>query len=154
MRRTPFQPYACAMKLLRDRIVVATSAPVEMLDLTALIRQWVAASGVRSGLLTVMSTHTTARVTINEREPRLQQDMVEFLQRLAPSDAIYAHNAETVDDRPNAHAHLLGLFLNASETIPVADGRLVMGDWQSIFVVELDGPRSQRELQLQIMGVE
>lgn len=141
------------MKLLRHRIVVATSAPIQLLDLTAEIRGWVATSGVREGLLTVLSIHTTARVTLNESDARLQQDMVTFLAHVAPSDASYAHNAVTVDDRPNAHAHLLGLFLNASESIPIADGALLMGDWQSIFFVELDGPRASRELQLQIMGV-
>ncbi len=142
------------MKLLRHRIVVATSAPIEMLDLTAQIKQWVSTSGVREGLLTLYSTHTTARVTLNETEARLQQDMIEFLQRVAPSGASYAHNADTVDDRQNAHSHLLGLFLNASETIPITDGALMMGEWQSIFFVELDGPRAKRELQLQIIGVE
>lgn len=145
---------ARTMKLLRDRMVVATSAPIQLVDLTEPIVQWVAASGVRNGLLTVMSMHTTARVALNEREFRLQEDMVAFLQRVAPSDAHYAHNTDTVDDRPNAHAHLLSLFMNASETIPVADGALMMGDWQSVFFVELDGPRARRELQLQLIGIE
>jgi secondary thiamine-phosphate synthase enzyme len=57
-----------------------------------------------------------------------------------------------VDDRDNAHSHLLGLFLNASETIPVAGGELVMGGWQSIFFIELDGPRERREVRLQLLG--
>jgi secondary thiamine-phosphate synthase enzyme len=99
-----------------------------------------------------MSLHTTARLTINERESELQRDMVEFLTRLAPAEGEYRHNHHTVDGRANAHAHLLGLFVNASETIPITDGALVLGAWQSIFFVELDGPRAEREVQLQVIG--
>ncbi len=52
----------------------------------------------------------------------------------------------------NAHSHMLGLFMNSSETIPVAGGEMVLGSWQSIFFIELDGPRERRGLDLQIMG--
>ena len=104
------------------------------------------------GTLTVMSRHTTARLTINEREPELQRDMVSFLTSLVPADLEYRHNRHTVDGRANAHAHVLGLFVNASETIPITDGALELGAWQSIFFVELDGPRATREVQLQVIG--
>ena len=70
---------------------------------------------------------------MNEREPQLQRDMVTWLKRLVPRDGDWLHNLDTVDDRDNAHSHLLGLFMNASETIPVADGEMILGDWQSIF---------------------
>ncbi|HEX4935003.1 MAG TPA: secondary thiamine-phosphate synthase enzyme YjbQ, partial [Gemmatimonadaceae bacterium] len=115
---------------------------------------WVRASGVRHGLLTVMSPHTTARITINEREGELQRDMVRFLEWIAPADGDYGHNRAPVDDRLNAHAHLVGLFLNASESIPVADGDLLLGGWQSLFFVELDGPREARDVVLHLMGAE
>ncbi len=140
------------MEILRHSIRLATTAPIELADITAPVRAWVEASGIRNGLLTLSSLHTTARVTINEREPELQRDMVAFLERLAPRAADYAHNRDTVDGRANAHAHLLGLFVNASESVPVADGAPVLGAWQSIFFVELDGPRAQREIQLQLIG--
>lgn len=142
------------MPPLHHRLALATTHPIEIVDLTDKVRHWVRESGVRDGLLTVMSPHTTARITLNEREAELQRDMVRFLERLAPSDAEYGHNKAPVDDRLNAHSHLLGLFMNASESIPVADGELVIGGWQSLFFIELDGPRDRREVHLHLMRAE
>lgn len=140
------------MRILRHVLALGTTAPIEVVDITAPVRDWVTASGVREGSLTLISLHTTARITINENEPELQRDMVAFLTGLVPREAGYRHDRHTVDGRANAHAHLLGLFVNASETVPVADGALVLGAWQSIFFVELDGPRARREVQLQLLG--
>ncbi|MFN8669971.1 MAG: secondary thiamine-phosphate synthase enzyme YjbQ [Gemmatimonadaceae bacterium] len=139
---------------LVHRLALATVHPIEILDLTDTVRAWVRESGVRHGLLTVMSPHTTARITINEREGELQKDMVRFLEWLAPADGEYGHNRAPVDDRLNAHSHLIGLFLNASESIPVVDGHLLLGGWQSLFFLELDGPRASREVVLHLMGAE
>jgi secondary thiamine-phosphate synthase enzyme len=140
------------MPVRRHTITLATTAPMQFIDLSDELRAWVRASGVRDGLLTVTSPHTTARITRNEREAELQGDMVRFLERLAPPDAPYRHNLDTVDGRANAHSHLLGLLMPASESIPVVDGELSMGAWQSIFFVELDGPRAVREVQLQLIA--
>lgn len=142
-----------ASRILTHRLTVATTRPIEILDLTAELRAWVRECGVSQGLLTVRSPHTTARITINEREPELQQDMIRWLEALAPADAPYGHNRAPVDDRLNAHAHLLGLFLNASESIPVVDGALDLGGWQSVFFIELDGPRPAREVALHLLAV-
>lgn len=143
-----------ASRILTHRLTVATTRPIEILDLTADLRAWVRECGVSHGLLTVRSPHTTARITINEREPELQQDMIRWLEALAPVDAPYGHNRAPVDDRLNAHAHLLGLFLNASESIPVAHGDLELGGWQSVFFVELDGPRPTRDVGLHLLAVD
>lgn len=140
------------MKILRHRIELASVEPIQLIDVTGIIRDWVAESGIKDGLLTLISPHTTARVNVNESEARLQRDMVTYLKRLAPRDGDWLHNLDTVDGRDNAHAHILGLFMSASETIPVAGGQIVLGEWQSIFFVELDGPRARRMLDLQIMG--
>jgi len=140
------------MNLRRHRLQLATAHPIELVDITGDVRDWVQQSGIRDGLLTIISLHTTARVHLNERDPALQRDMVSLLSRLVPRDGPYEHNASTVDGRDNAHAHLLGLFINASETIPVANGELVLGHWQSVFFIELDGPRPAREVQLQLLG--
>jgi secondary thiamine-phosphate synthase enzyme len=140
------------MKILRHRIDFETVQPIQILDITAQVRDWVAASGVRNGIVTVTSLHTTARVNVNEREPQLEKDIVTFLKRFVPCDGDWLHNLAAVDGRDNAHSHILGLFMNSSETVPVADGDLVLGGWQSIFFIELDGPRERRGLELQIMG--
>lgn len=139
------------MPPLRHDLTVDTTAPIAILDLTDAVRAWVQASGVRDGLLTVLSPHTTARITLNERDPALQRDMVAFLERIAPREDHYEHNMDTVDDRENAHAHLLGLFMPASVSVPVTGGDLALGGWQSVLFVELDGPRAQRMVQLHLM---
>jgi secondary thiamine-phosphate synthase enzyme len=141
------------VNIVRHQLVFETTDPIQFLDVTDAVRGWVASTGLRDGLLTLTSPHTTARININESEPQLQRDMVTFLQRLVPRDGDFLHNLNTVDDRPNAHSHLLGLFANASETIPLSGGALLLGSWQSIFFVELDGPRPSRALDLQLMGL-
>ncbi len=140
------------MKILRHRIELTTDAPIQITDISGIVRDWVASTGVMDGLLTLVCPHTTARINVNEREPQLQRDMITYLKRLVPRDGDYLHNLAPVDDRDNAHAHLLGLFMNSSETIPLAGGALMLGEWQSILFIELDGPRDRRVLDLHILG--
>lgn len=140
------------MKMVIDEIAIATHAPIEIIDITAILRERCARAGIQSGLATLISRHTTAYVNLNERETELQKDMLTFLKRLVPRDGDYRHNIAPVDDRDNAHAHLLGLFMNASESIPIVKGELLLGDWQSVFFIELDGPRPSRALTLQCLG--
>jgi secondary thiamine-phosphate synthase enzyme len=137
---------------LCEPLALETGQPIEIIDVTAMVRSRVAQAGIRVGQLTLFSPHTTAFVCLNEREEMLQRDMLGFLQRLVPPDPTLLHNLDPVDGRLNAHSHLLGLFMNASETIPIQDGALLLGGWQSVFFVELDGPRSERRLHLQILG--
>ncbi len=140
------------MKILRTRIEFETVDPIQILDITGQVRDWLATTGIRDGLLTVTSLHTTARVNVNEREPQLEKDIVTWLKRFVPKDGDWLHNLVAVDGRDNAHSHILGLFMNSSESIPVAGGEMVLGGWQAIFFIELDGPRERRGLELQIMG--
>ncbi|AHF04693.1 hypothetical protein MARPU_13220 [Marichromatium purpuratum 984] len=135
------------------RLSLRTTAPIEIIDITAEVQATFARESIRAGTVTLHSPHTTAFVSLNERETMLQQDMLEFLTRLAPKGAGYGHDRAPVDGRENAHAHLIGLFMNASESIPVDNGELLLGRWQSIFFVELDGPREARTLNIQISGV-
>lgn len=129
-----------------------TEKPIDIIDITAEVRSALEQTGLRHGTVTVLSRHTTACININEQEPRLVQDMVTFLKRLVPRDGDYLHNLKPIDGRDNAHAHLLGLFMNSTETIPFAEGRMLLGEWQSIFFIELDGPRKERQVLLQIQG--
>ncbi len=140
------------MQVVLDNIELATTGPIEIIDITERLRARCAASGVRDGVLTLISRHTTAYVNLNEAERQLQLDMVTWLKRLVPRDGDYLHNVAPVDGRDNAHAHLLGLLMNASESIPIVDGELLLGAWQSVFFIELDGPRAQRSLTLHFMG--
>lgn len=140
------------MKIIARQIRLVTTEPIQFLDITEEVRAQFLSVGLRDGLVTLMSPHTTAHVNLNEREPLLQQDMLDFLTRLVPRNGDYRHNRAPVDGRDNAHAHLMGLLANATETIPFADGALLLGGWQSIFFVELDGPRPERIINLQFIG--
>lgn len=135
-----------------EPIILRTKHPIEILDITAEVRARFERSGITRGQVTLFSAHTTAFVCLNERERMLQQDMLAFLRRLVPADGDYGHNLDPVDGRLNAHSHLLGLLMNASETIPILDGRMALGGWQSIFFVELDGPREERRVLVQSIG--
>lgn len=126
---------------------------MEFVDITDAVKEWVEAQGIRDGLVTVTSPHTTARIVVNERDPALQRDMLRHLQWFAPADAAYEHNQHTVDGRDNAHAHLAALCMPGSESLHLAAGKLQLGTWQALFFVELDGPRERREVQVQVLGV-
>jgi secondary thiamine-phosphate synthase enzyme len=136
-----------------------TSRAPEFVDITDRVTGFLQESGVQNGMALVFSRHTTGAIKINEQEPLLLQDMEELLERLAPRKGNYRHNDFSIrtvnmteDEGPNGHAHCQQLILGASETIPVVDGRLQLGQWQSIFFVELDRPRP-REVLVQLLGV-
>ena len=141
------------MQYITKIITVQTTRPSEIVDISAEVSEAVSSSGIDSGQVIVISQHTTAYININEKENQLLEDMETFLKRFAPRDGNYLHNLNPVDGRDNAHTHLLGLLMNASETIPFAKGKLLVGEWQSLFFIELDGPRKQRNILLQISGL-
>ena len=138
--------------VLSDSILeIASVEPIQFIDLTDLIDEHLRVNAVESGTVTVFSRHTTAAIKINEAEELLLEDFKNMLRELCPSERRYNHNDMSrrkppiaVDERPNAHSHLMHLLLSTSETIPVIDGRLALGTWQRVFMVELDGPRPRQ----------
>ena len=141
------------------RLVFQTQQPIQFLDITNEVAELVRVAGLRDGVATVFSRHTTAAVCIQEAEPLLLEDLREFLERNAPADSHYRHNdfrVRTVhmhdDESPNGHSHCLQFLLGTSETVPIMDGDLQLGQWQRIFLVELDGPRAAREVIIQALG--
>ena len=141
------------MDYITKIITLQTTKPIEIVDISAEVSEAVSSSGLDSGQVIVISQHTTAYININEKENRLLEDMETFLKRFAPRDGNYLHNLNPVDGRDNAHSHLLGLLMNTSETIPFSKGKLLVGEWQSLFFIELDGPRKERKILLQISGI-
>ena len=144
--------------LLR-RLVLTTHEPIQFVDITDRVADLVRAAGLHAGVVTVLVRHTTAGVAIQEDEPLLLEDLRHFLGRLAPAQAHYRHNDFRIrtqhmhaDESPNGHAHCLQLMLGSSESVPIFDGELQLGTWQRIFLVELDGPRPERELLVQLLG--
>jgi secondary thiamine-phosphate synthase enzyme len=125
-------------------------------DVTRQIASYLSDSGVKNGFVTVTSRHTTTAVTINENEERLLLDVKTFFAQLIPPQAHYLHNDIHLrncppDEPENAHSHLAAMLLGSSEVVPVSEGRLVLGQYQSIMLVELDGPR-ERNVAVQIVG--
>ncbi len=139
------------MAIHRGMIRLGTGAPVEFVDITPTLKDWLRSNHHRDGILIVTSLHSTGRIVVNEKEPRLQEDMVAFLRRLAPAGAGHAHDRDTVDGRANAHAHLAALTMSFSETITVDRFEMELGQWQSVFFVELDGPRAERRVMLRFI---
>jgi len=137
---------------------VKTTCAPEFIDITDWVAECVAESQIANGFVVVYSKHTTAAVKINENEPLLLDDMAGFLEKIFPRDHSYQHNnfeIRTVNmnenESPNGHAHLQHLLMGTSETVPVMDGQMQFGTYQSIFFIELDHPRP-REVLAQIVG--
>ena len=137
---------------------VKTTCAPEFIDITDWVAECVAESQISNGFVVVYSKHTTAAVKINENEPLLLDDMAGFLEKIFPRDHSYQHNnfeIRTVNmnenESPNGHAHLQHLLMGTSETVPVMDGQMQFGTYQSIFFIELDHPRL-REVLVQIVG--
>ncbi len=133
------------------RISVTTAHPTQFIDLTDRLERLIADAGLRSGILNVQTLHTTTAVVVNEHEPLLLTDFQAFLETAAPVDRRYRHDDATVrtvnvtaGERPNGHAHCRALLLPASVCLNVAGGRIVLGQWQRVFFVELDGPRERQ----------
>ncbi|MFH0800239.1 MAG: secondary thiamine-phosphate synthase enzyme YjbQ [Pseudomonadota bacterium] len=139
------------MKSFISEIKIDTKGPIEFVDITGRVRSAFEESGIREGLVTVFTSHTTAAVKINERCDRLQEDMLAFLENAVPASN-YRHDEDTVDSRANARSHLMSLLLNASETVPASGGKLMLGTWQTLFFIELDGPRRGRSVSVGIIG--
>ena len=142
------------------RVAFATTEPIQFVDVTDDVARAVRSTGVQNGIVTIVSRHTTMAVRIQEAEPLLLEDLLSFLRRLAPANVHYQHNDFRVrthhmhpDESPNGHSHCLQFLLGTSETVPVEDGELVLGEWQRIFLVELDGPRPKREVLIQTVGI-
>ncbi len=126
---------------------IQTKARTELIDITDRVRAVVKDSGVKDGLCVVSTRHTTSSLIINENERGLRSDILEMLEALVPENKSYAHNQ--IDN--NADSHLRAVLLGNSVAIPVEDGHLILGTWQSIFFVELDGPRT-RSVNVKIIG--
>lgn len=135
-----------------------TERAPQFIDITDWVSECVAQSEVSNGFAVVFSKHTTAAIKINENEPLLIQDMSEFLEKFSPRYSRYRHNDFSIrtvnmhpDESPNGHAHVQHLLMGTSETVPVIDGILQFGQYQSVFFIELDEPRD-REVMVQVVG--
>ncbi len=145
------------MKILSTLLHLETQTDIELINMTGQIQQQVDQSGVKQGQVLVFSCHTTTALVVNEDEERLLVDIKAYLKKLAPPADRYLHNdlhlrVVPPDEPMNAHSHLMAMALSNSELIPIVDGKLALGTYQSIMLVELDGPR-WRQVRVQISGL-
>ncbi|MFB2976062.1 secondary thiamine-phosphate synthase enzyme YjbQ [Microseira sp. BLCC-F43] len=146
------------MQIINEIVEVETDAGINIYNITPNLTKIIEASGIKTGQVLVFSRHTTTALAINEYEERLLEDIKVYLRKLAPESDKYLHNdlhlrTNIPPDEPmNAHSHLMAMTLSTSEVIPVVDGKLGLGTYQSVLFFDLDGPR-KRTVFVQISGV-
>ncbi|OGY08189.1 MAG: hypothetical protein A2700_00320 [Candidatus Blackburnbacteria bacterium RIFCSPHIGHO2_01_FULL_44_64] len=135
--------------------VSSSDAVPELIDITTQVVSCVRESGVKNGQVTVFSQHTTAAVLLQENEKGIHKDLQKFLCSLCSPQGDYEHSLapdHLEDKMPNGHSHLQHFLLGgSSQTIPVADGKVMLGTYQSVFLVELDRART-RNVLVQVIG--
>lgn len=144
------------MQIINEILELETKESIGIYNITPSIEKVLVKTSVINGQVLVFSRHTTTALAINEYEERLLEDIKVYLRKLAPEANKYLHNDLHLRDVPpdepiNAHSHLMAMTLSTSEVIPIIEGKLGLGTWQSVLFCELDGPR-KRTLSLQICG--
>lgn len=145
------------MTIKKEKIELQTEKQIEFINITNVVEDFVEKSGVKNGQVLVFSPHTTASIAINQDEPMLLQDLMRVLFKFAPIDERYSHDmfeltkGKKSDGRSNAHSHCKNVMLGCSVAVPIENGRMMLGEKQSVFFVELDGAR-QRDYLIKVMG--
>ncbi|HAX76083.1 MAG TPA: secondary thiamine-phosphate synthase enzyme [Cyanobacteria bacterium UBA11372] len=146
------------MQIINEIVEVETDLGINIYNITPYLTKVLEASGIKTGQVLVFSRHTTTALAINEYEERLLQDIKVYLRKLAPEADKYWHNDLHLrpnippDEPMNAHSHLMAMTLSTSEVIPVVDGQLGLGTYQSVLFFDLDGPR-KRTVFVQVSGL-
>lgn len=133
------------MKVYNETLRLSTKGEIEFIDVSEKVQEAVEKSGVSDGLAHVFAPHATGILVLTEYEPSLEEDIRVLLERLVPRRASYQHPS-------NAHSHLRSLLLSPDKTLPVIDGRVVLGTWQSLLFIETDVHPRQRTLIIQVIG--
>lgn len=144
------------MKICHHVETIQTGEGISIININDDINNAIRHSGITQGFAIISSRHTTTAVCVNEYEDRLLEDIKAWLCKLAPADEKYLHNDIDQRDCPpdepeNAHSHLMAMLLGSSEAIPITSRKLAIGEFQSVMLLDLDGPR-ERTVNIQIMG--
>lgn len=124
---------------------INTNKNFEIIDITSKINDWI---DVENGIISIFSKHSTSAIVVNENESGLLNDLEFTLDNLI-SDK-FSYNHDRIDN--NARSHLKSFLLSSSECLPIKNSKLDLGTWQSVFFIELDGPRQNRTISLTIIG--
>jgi secondary thiamine-phosphate synthase enzyme len=153
-RLTPEVRPTAALQLYLETLVYKTRERLELINITRDLNELVRKRGLNAGLVIVQSLHTTTAVFINEFQQALLDDIKAFLEKLVGRIDYWRHNDPKLSecDRKNADSHLRAMLLGHTLSLPVRDGAIALGNWQSVILAELDGPR-ERAVQVQVLGV-
>jgi secondary thiamine-phosphate synthase enzyme len=142
------------MAVVLEQVFLKSKRATELIKITDRVQRVVEKSRVKNGIINVFTLHVTTALTINEDDPKLEEDIARFLVKAVPEDDSYAHHHFFRKDgrmAVNAYSHIRASLLGPSLTIPLQDGRVVLGARQHIYLVELDGPQT-RDFVIQVMG--
>ena len=131
--------------LSQKTIILNTIKNFEIIDITSQINDLI---DIDNGIISIFSRHSTTAIVVNENEQGLLNDLEFTLDNLIDDKFTYQH--DRIDD--NARSHLKSFILSSSECLPIRNSRLDLGTWQSVFFIELDGPRNNRQISLTMMG--
>ena len=136
------------MKSYTEYLYLNTKNKREIVNLTDQVETAVNKSGVKEGLVLVSAMHITASIFINDEEPGIKQDLLEWAEKLAPFNTNYNHHQT---GETNGDAHLKSILFHHEVTIPITEGRLDFGPWQQVFYGEFDGQRRKRVI-VKVLG--
>ncbi|HVP40330.1 MAG TPA: secondary thiamine-phosphate synthase enzyme YjbQ [Candidatus Krumholzibacteriaceae bacterium] len=133
------------MNIYNETLTLSTKGEIEFIDLTDKVQKIVSKYGVKNGLAHVFAPHSTGIIILTEQESGLFEDIKAFLEKIAPKNGHYRHPS-------NAHSHLRSVLMPPDKTIPIIDGHLALGTWQSLVFIETDVYPRRRTLIIQILG--
>ena len=133
------------MRVFSGSVTFSTKGEIEFIDLTSRVEGIVAKSGIRNGLVHVFAPHATGVFILNENDSALLDDVKNLIERVVPRRGNYQHPS-------NAHAHLRSILFGQTKTLPLIDGRVALGTWQSLFFVETDVCPRKRTILVQVIG--
>ena len=132
-------------KVVNKRVNFNTQGEITFTDLSEEIQETVSSSGIQNGIVHVFAPHATGILILTENDPALLEDIKAFLEEIAPKNGNYQHPS-------NAHAHLRSMILPPDKTLPIINGQVEFGNWQSLLFVETDVYPRKRTVVIQVLG--
>lgn len=132
-------------KIMNKTFSFSTKGEIDFVDLSAKLQEEVSKSGIRNGLIHIFAPHATGVLILTENDYALLNDIKALFEELAPKHRAYQHPS-------NAHSHLRSIIFPPDKTLPIVDGLITFGTWQSLLFVETDVYPRKRTIVIQIMG--
>jgi secondary thiamine-phosphate synthase enzyme len=133
-----------------EQISISTKGHSDIVDITDDVRRIVSQSSIKNGIVTIFAIGSTASVSTIEYEPALVEDVRDILEKIVPSDIECRHSQTWGDD--NGFSHMRATLMGPSMTAPISNGKIVLGTWQQIVVIDHDNRKRQRDVFVQVLG--